>query len=214
MSNLSSLNSTIVLILMMANCSYSYQSGLQHSRVINEVFKPQEIEDLTNLLHFFESQICELSHKNETNIQACYKGYRELRETAHLRSTLDLNISYNKQLELYERMDPSTIDALWTHYKTIFHHNNQADTLQELTYELNGPYVQFLKELGRSNTIINDYYETLVATGGISPAMEGMVMYDLIDSKLDKVEVRLMIAIHFLTINDNTHKLSRALNGG
>jgi hypothetical protein len=80
-----------------------------------------------------------------------------------------------------------------------------SDTLKYIDYNrINSKYPKFLKELGKEYELIKNYSESLETSGGISPIMIGDILiikkhhqYDLNDIRL-----QLVLAIHYLTLND------------
>lgn len=79
---------------------------------------------------------------------------------------------------------------------------NSPDTLKYLDLRTDGKYAEFLKKLGKENEVVQEYYEELQASVGISPGMAAHLLMNPEDYDVNDVRVKLLVAIHYLTMND------------
>jgi len=104
---------------------------------------------------------------------------------------------------MYRQINKSTFDEIWT----LFEYKGfKPDTMIEfglrINYNFNGKYYKFLKEFGKDNKYIEHYFDTHEQLKDFAPTMLFYLMenYDKINVK--DIRVQLLIAIHFLTLND------------
>lgn len=118
----------------------------------------------------------------------------------------DTKISFEEQKQLYDHIDSTTFNEIWTFSWKIRSTPNSRDTLQSILWNHDGKYIRFLKEFSKDSDVVKNYYETYEKAGQISPLMiSGLVIhfdkYDVSD-----IRMRLLIAIHYLTLNDDTKR--------
>ncbi|UXX79492.1 hypothetical protein N7E81_19275 [Reichenbachiella carrageenanivorans] len=122
-----------------------------------------------------------------------------------------MNISYPKQTtELYDNISSSTFQELWGfgELSTFDVQSNSRVKYKDIGLNYQSKYVDFLKELSREYPVINNYYESFVEAGDISPAMISIVTKHQ-SFELSDVRIRLVIAVHCLTMNDKYERRER-----
>jgi hypothetical protein len=62
--------------------------------------------------------------------------------------------------------------------------------------------LEFLKTFGEEDSVINNYYNSLDIAGDISPTMFADLAINYKNYNLKDPKIRLIIAIHYLTLND------------
>ena len=87
----------------------------------------------------------------------------------------------------------------------------EPDTLKHIEYRRDGKYMDFLKELGKEYEMVKNYREDFGLAGGISVSMSRDILMIKEDYQYDLNDVRLqlVIAIHYLTMNDKFERIER-----
>ncbi len=187
------------LILTVISCSWTNEK-LADNQTIKLTFDSDEINDLQKILTFFESQICKTENISSNNVKKCYESFFMRMEKAEETGNIDIKISFDTQLTLYEEIDSATFYQLWTFNRSW--RRDSPDTLKSMTYNYNGKYVKFIKAFGEEDRVVNDYYESFQAVGDIGPNMVARILKMYKDYDTDDIRIRLLIAIHYLTMND------------
>lgn len=87
-------------------------------------------------------------------------------------------------------------------FSPCWHRDCPDDTLKCITYSYNGKYLTYLEELGNENHLIQKYHEAYHFLGDISPTMVASILLDYKNYDIRDIRIRLVIAIHYLTLND------------
>ncbi len=69
-----------------------------------------------------------------------------------------------------------------------------------------GAFEIFLSNLAKENKGIEYYHTTLIKTGDITPSMVSNILINYKYYNIQQPEIRLIIAIHYLTLNDQYHR--------
>jgi len=74
-----------------------------------------------------------------------------------------------------------------------------------ISYDLNikSNYFSFLKYFSKKNKTILKYYNSLLSSGGISPSSTKLILHYLTKEDLVDDNIRLIVCIHFLLINNS-----------
>jgi len=192
----------LLSLLILLSCSNSSNLDLQSNPTIESVFNESEIQDLSRILNFFNDQICSIQEVDRADLKYCYKSYFErLKRTEESGGDIELNIPYNKQQELYTKINKSTFDEIWNFGKT--YNRRSPDTLKFMSLNYNGKYVKFLKEFSRENETMKYYYEQFEDAGCISPNLVASLLWGYEYYDISDIRMQLVVAIHYLTLNDN-----------
>ena len=186
----------IGLILGLTNCSIGQQK-LSDDKIIKKSFSETEIQDLQLLYDFFNKSICD----SNRDLENCYDNFFKKVKQAADSGSMYLHIPFKNQLEIYKKFKDSTFYQIWAFGKS-WTHENPNDTLREVYYRWDGKFMNFLKKAGKEDEFIKAYHESAEATGGPGPAIiAGIIMnYDKLN--IEDIKVRFVIAIHYLTLND------------
>lgn len=193
----------LVFLLFVSITSFSCKKeNLATNPKINSVFEKDEVQDLSKILDFFEQQICSTEELDINNNTLCYTHYLKKLKVAEITGNIEIGISVETQRQLYNQINDSTLNQIWVFHKSS--RRNSSDTLKQakgLRYD--GKYVAFLQELSKDNPAIKQYYETFIAVGAISPSMINSILVDYKNYNIKDRSVKFVIAIHYLTLNDN-----------
>ncbi|MFC0878884.1 hypothetical protein ACE01N_19985 [Saccharicrinis sp. FJH2] len=190
----------IAYCFLIISCSSTRKDDLKSNVTIREVFNDQEIKDLTVILNFFEEQIASQIRNEAPDKLDYFENYLAQLTSAAKSGELILKIPYIKQEEMYNQISDSTFKQIWTFGK--YWKYQSTDTLKYLVYNQNGKYIRFLSKLGENDPIVQSYYQTFIDFGDLAPTMIANILMRYKELNLSDVRIRLMIAIHYLTIND------------
>ena len=195
----------ILKIILLSNsilfqCSPAFETKLASDSTITKIFSTTEIENLSKILDFFEGQICSIEKVEIANTLGCYSSFFERMQKGAEDGEIPIDISFDQQKILYQNIDRSTFDEIWGFNKMWRHIS--SDPLKSMGFNYDGKYVDFLGEYGKLNPIIYEYYDTYQQAGDISPSMVAGLVKNHQAYDISQVNIRLIIAIHYLTIND------------
>jgi len=186
--------SIICFALILVSCKTKYSTAR-----LDTYFTPREIQDLKKIREFFRSEMC---YGLDADFKTCFENtpheYLELSGNAFW--TI---IDYEKQKKLYQEISKSTFDAIWKKYPITYFPSEESGV--HLAANVKGRYLDFLKSLGADNTEVAKYANQVEQTGGYD--LVGLwYSYILNDTKsynLGDPNIQLMLAIHYLTLNDD-----------
>lgn len=193
--------STIIIAL---SCTTQRQNDLSNDQTIKESFDKTEINDLKKIQSFFDKSIGLTESDTQENLEKVYTDFFLQNSNIEKISDFNLSINFNDQKELYNQLDQKTFNNIWTISRLNKLGSN--DSLENIILNRQGKYVAFIKTLGKQDSVINNYYNSLEIAGDISPTMVADLIknyknYNVIDPK-----IRLIIAIHYLTLNDQSER--------
>ncbi|MEX0811022.1 MAG: hypothetical protein WD048_02320 [Chitinophagales bacterium] len=182
---------------MFIGCSKK-ANKLTHIKEINSVFTESEIEDLEVLFDFFNNSICNNKIEYLTD---CYYDFFDKVKTSADSGSLYLHIPIEDQLALYDQLNDSTFYQIWAIGKS-WNHEDTDDTLKSVYYRWDGKFFEFLKQAGKQNEFAKAYLESVEAAGSPPPSLVASITYNYKELGIEDLRVKFILAIHFLTLND------------
>ncbi len=189
----------LIFIFTLISCS-GKKNKLADSQTFLNTFNSNEIEDLQLLFNFFIENIC--SSKEKENLDACYDNFFKNMEKGFDTGNMELTWDFENQKRIYHQFSDSTFNEIWSYGKSWNNRNYPKDTFRTVNINLNGKYFDFLKRVGKKDTIIRTYYETLEASGDLPPSLVAGLIKNYNSYNVEDVRVKFIIAIHYLTLND------------
>lgn len=191
---------TSLILLLSFACSAQFSTT-----ELENNFSKEQIEDLSKITGFFKDQICE--NKN-SDFKTCFSNMLPELIEYGWRSILE-KVDFEKQKELYNSISQSTFEEIWEFGKATY-----PDTgleLKSMGSKYNGKYQKYLTELGKNNTEIKKYAERLIATGDVESMglLQQNIYKNPTELDLDNPNVQLLIAIHYLTQNDQQKRTEK-----
>jgi len=162
-------------------------------------FSSEQIADLQKIMKFFKNRIC---IESKSDFGSCFEPMLpKLIETGY--EPIFEKINFNEQLELYKSISKNTFNEIWTFCKT-------RDLVKNTEYQslcakgADGKYSEYLLEVGKKNKFIKNYAEKLIASGDFEPSgfLQSQIYTNKSEFNFKDPNIQLIIAIHFLTIND------------
>lgn len=193
-----------LVFIITISCTSVRQDRLPDDEIVKSTFSPGEIEDLSKILSFFDQQISMRDKGSEKSPDESYQRF--FKELSEVKTTGDLSIpiDFKKQNDLYTELNESTLKQIWS-YGWIVKWGT-TDTLKNMQLNRDGKFAKFLKKSGENNRVIKKYAESLEIAGEISPAIIGDLLKNYSNYDMNDPKIRLMVAIHYLTLNDQWNR--------
>ena len=200
----------LLISILLGFTLFSSCSNADYKLVNNKTFSKTETNELINLLQMFDKSICEIEKIDNKNVQECYNAFsnrisNEIQEG-------DYSIGLNKELQdkIIGNLSDDLKNEIWFKGKGVINRrypinskNIYPDTVESISINQN-KYYQFLKnEVAKVNSNTKKYFERLEAVGDISPSMFADVAENYSKYNLNDERVKLLYAIHYLTLNQN-----------
>ncbi|MCA0133909.1 hypothetical protein [Winogradskyella alexanderae] len=168
-------------------------------------FSKDQINDLQKITEFFKSQICA---NKSSDFETCFTEMLPALLEYGWQSILD-NVDFDKQKELYNSISKSTFEEIWEFGKETY-----PDTgleLRSLGSKYKGKYQNFLAELGKNNKELKEYADRVIGTGDFESSLilQSRIYEYPTDFDLSNVNIQLLIAIHYLTQNDQQKRTEK-----
>lgn len=186
----------LILLILILNLSCKSQFSTPE---LKASFSADQIADLKKITDFFEKQICE---NEQTNFKNCFEtilpdlinlGYEPIFE----------RVDFQKQRELYQSIGKDTFKEIWNFCISTNSQTNQKH--QSLCARgIDGKYANFLLTIGKNNKLVKEYADRLIASGDFesSTLLQQWIYTNKVSFDLENPNIKLIIAIHFLSIND------------
>ena len=176
---------------------------------IKLIFTESEIKDLELMFDFFNNSICDVKDENLTD---CYYDFFDKVKNAADSGSLYLHIPIDEQLALYDQFNDSTFYQIWAIGKS-WNHKDTDDTLKSVYFRWDGKFFDFLEQIGDRNEFAKAYYESTQAAGGPNPALVAGITQNYDKFGIEDLEVKFILAIHFLTLNDEYKRKEKYKSG-
>jgi hypothetical protein len=197
-----------LLIIGFLICLAEYSAGqsrLSDNETIQESFTNTEIEDLQMLFDFFNESICTEEHSDDLN--TCYSDFFKRMEKSEDSGEFDLDIPFDRQKEVYRAFKDSTFYRIWS-----FRDRQEYDlresiqpkgVIKTVFFAHDDKYLDFVKSTAARYEIIDFYYDSILAEGGdIGPGLFASMLIEHDKYNVDDIRVKFIVAIHYLTLND------------
>jgi len=194
----------LIITIFALSCNSQRQNDLSNDEAIKESFNKSEIKDLSKIQRFFDQSIGVTDYTNEKEILKAYSDFFKVNTEIEMASEIKIPFSISAQKDLNNQLDKSFFDEIWIYRETIA--NNTGDTLTDMELNLSGKFVAFLKKQGLQDKKFENYYKTISLAGDVSPSLVAVIAKNFNDYDIEDPKIRLLIAIHYLTINDNLNK--------
>jgi len=184
----------------------SGQESFENDSIISTLFNENEIADLEKILVFFEGQIESiLKEKNTYNRSMnVHRNYLNFISIPPNDRDFDTFISINDQLLFYNQISASTFNKIWEFDITTI--TETMIDYKYLTYRRGGNYISFLKKLGDEYEHFASYPRLYESMGTFCASVWWHPIIEHEKYNLEDIKVRLFVAIHFMTINDQAKR--------
>jgi len=188
-----------LFIILNINCNNEYKNKLTNEILMKKYFSQKDIKNLNKILLFFDEVV---KHNcKDQNIINCYNTYfKGLKNNADSGVSV-LKIDFDEQNKLLKSLDKTTFNKIWYYSYSIKAENTKITKAKIILLKPNSPYMNFLKEESKKKSYIKEYYDSVNEAGDITPGLiNGIILYYNKYNLKDKKD-RLILAIHYLTIN-------------
>lgn len=198
-------NSIVVILLNL----YLLTFGQKTQTNLNDFFSKSEIEDLSLIADFFQTELC--GGSDRAKFGSCIKN--SLPDLADWKQTyVQDKISWRRQKKLYSKISDSTFHKIWSLCKT-WRTIEPKYEYKSICFSQNEKFIRFLKRIGESNPYLEYYSKKLENIGSFDSG--NFLAWDIIKNPqnwdLEDRNVQIILAIHFLTQNDEQKRDRKAL---
>lgn len=189
----------VILIFFFSGIIYSCQeeTAIVNDPVILEFFSKEEAKDLEQIHDFFTAQIRENMSEEKAETSTCYDLYlEEFIETVRT-GELDWLIMMEDIQALFDDLESDVFNHIW---EKKAHTNYFGDKYYTLSIKPESKYMDFIEAVGENDETIAGYYQDFQRFGKISITLEGKMFDNIENYNTSDPKVRLLIAIHFLTM--------------
>lgn len=191
----------VLPVFFILHCQPAAHQGLDEDATLRSIFDSQELRDLHEILDFFETQICSRLRLPREQLDSCYADFFSIVEIAQGTGVLNIPVQYHAQMDMYSRLSASAFEEIWQMGYGI--NAVSGDTTWSMRLNPEGKYRYFLQAVQEDYMIFQSYYEAFQSTGQMTASMIETVLYNFRLYNMEDVRVRLLIALHYLTINDS-----------
>ena len=186
------------LLIFTIGCICEHSVSLSNDPIVNKYFNEEEIEGLVQILNFFEDEIA-ISSATDNVIDSYELFFENIKPEMKLEE-FDSIISFGDQKKFLTDLNPILFNEIWFYKKD--YNPILKDTVESIHYKWKGKYFDFLYAVSEKDKAIEEYFEDFTAAGYISPSIlaYSMMDYKKYDLKLERI--RLIIAINYLTFNE------------
>jgi len=196
----------VVTVWSIFSCTYNTEKKLLANKTVVAIFDKAEIKDLSVIIDFFNKRICMNEQIEKGNITECYQRYFRDLENISPTKLWGLEISFKEQLQLYHKISDNTFNQIWVISEKK--PRQYTFSLKGINLNLFGKYDKFLKEFGKECSIIKEINDTYHAIGSVGPGFWAIKLLENIE-QMDDIRFQLVVAIHFLTLNDEVERFEK-----
>ena len=160
-----------------------------------ELFNISQKNILNEILEKNDSSLTKAFDLNQSSIEDVYYN--------HLKSLNEVGLS---EIPILFIKDKSYLEGLYNVnlisrskikiYKT-------GEKINKFNLNLNGEYIDFLEFIAKSNDLVFRYLTSIKSSGGLSPVSTKLILSSFKKKDLKNDNIRLIVCIHFLLINNS-----------
>ena len=191
---------TLILIFGFTILQLNFSCKTQYSATeLNNNFTTEQKADLKKITDFFKNQMC---LNMDSDFKTCYERI-PLEYLEAIGNGFWTNIDFEKQKKLYDQISKSTFNEIWMFCESTFYPSETK--AKSLCANATGKYQKFLADLGKTNPRIAKYAERIQASGDFNGL--DIQYWEVLKNKkyfdLNDPNIQLILAIHYLSLNDN-----------
>lgn len=195
----------LILFFILFGCAEKRQSSLSKDDTIQMIFNKNEIVDLSAILFFFEQSIGLSENYTDDEFQKAYSDFFNLNKEIGMSSELRFSFDYSDEMNLLGKIDTLTMNEIWENKLVRSKMSKDSTCFFKITN--NGKYMKFLQILGEHDRKIENYYNTIKVASDITPALVADIALNYKDYNIYDPKVRLVIAIHYFTLNVKLNRI-------
>jgi hypothetical protein len=186
---------SLILFLALFGCSEN-ENSIASSELMHRNFNSDELKKMELILDFFESSICKAKSEDFKDKEKCYyQLYEDLKYTRETGGLIEFNFSNNKKQLLRSQLGGFFYE-IWEYEESKL----DSVPLRRLTVNPDGKYIDFLEDIGIENNDLYFFTASMKKEGTYNTPIIWAMMLEPNLLDFSKVESRVIIAIHYLTI--------------
>ena len=187
---------SICLIFLLTSGAQS----LDQDSILTKYYDAKEIQQMQTVLHFFDTYVIE-NCQDSKDTSVCYQQYFDRLSAS---DSLDIEIPFEEQRTLYlKKITPALFHDIWVY--SPGQRRMKDGSLQyynAIDYNPSGKYRAFLEDVAKAEPYFKKYVEPITTAGDLSPSLYRGFAFDPNGLDFNDERHRLILAIHFLTVND------------
>lgn len=181
-----------ILLALLLSPFYVYGDNSRES--LEGFFNKDEINDINLLINRFDDYIQE--DYEGSDLSNAYENFFEAMAKSEAQDDLsNVAIPYEQKKQMVDGLQKSTLSKIWEHHRFK---NTNIETDFYLNY--NGKYMEFLREAGKKNLLIKEYYDSIETAGVISPYSFSLLNHKQKELDISDKRIRFILAVHYLTL--------------
>ncbi len=201
---------SVVVSALSYSCSSipenTIRERMEGDKIICDSFSEQELEGLEKLILFFEKQTCgPFKDSKYRRSKECYENFFGRIEEGLTDEELNIGIPFEEQTQMYATLDQDFFEMLWILGQESIPDGGQRSYIM---LNPNSNFIIFMANSSNENIKIKDYFDSYSATGDLPPSMIADIALDDGWRKVDDIKIKLLIVIHYLTLNDQIYRHS------
>ena len=191
-----------MLIFLIAGlaCNDKSKHAIANDPTIQQIFTPEEINDLSAIITFFEQQICDMLNVESDSITDCYLHLLFNVASAQRTGVIYIPIQFEAQQQMYSQLSPAAFTEIWLRGSGVNRETGAA--LERMTLSYDGKFMLFLESLKADYPLLGAYHQSFSEEHAITAVMIETFLYNYHLYNISDVRIRLLVALHHLTIND------------
>ena len=187
--------------MITSSCSKQENILLMNDNLVNNYYNSTEIAELMRIQLFFDEAIGITNMLDTDELENAYSQLFMLNKDIKQASELQIPFDEEDVRALFGKIDVDVINDIWG--QNSFITGIVSEGSKDLEINANGEFVRLLKEMGEKDLQAKEYYNSLKLPGDITPNLVASLAKASDQYNIDDPKIRLLIAIHYITIRDN-----------
>lgn len=189
-------------LLVLLSCQNQSVQSFDEALNANSELELKDNADV--IIAFFESQIMDSTHlKGDT--YSIFNNFRlQIFDQVSKSGDLDIPIDLTAQREFYQKLTWFFFTDTWGYGTSRY--GRDSITYKSINLKPESEIIRLIKKRNLDDPFIANYCNNLLAAGDISPSNVAHMAIVLASEDLQKPKVRLLMALHYLTLNDQAKR--------
>lgn len=175
------------------------------SKSLSAQFNNDEVESILLCMEFFENELRTFFNLNQESEEDPIAMFIEYTEDNY--PEFEIPLDFSAQQDLYQKLNTHFFFQIWG-YGLLTRGEDQT-TYISLNLKTDSPLLAYLRKRSKKMRVITDYLNTLEVVGDISPSMVGTMASFIPQEHQKSLELRILLTLHYLTLNDRTKRRDR-----
>lgn len=175
------------------------------SKSLSAQFNNDEVESILLCMEFFENELRTFFNLNQESEEDPIAMF--IKHTEDNYPEFEIPIDFRAQQDFYQKLSALFFYQTWG-YGLLTRGEDQT-TYISLNLKTDSPLLKHLRKRSKKMRVITDYLNTLEVAGDISPLMVGSMASFIPQEHQKNLELRILLTLHYLTLNDRTKRRDR-----